>query len=71
VGGLPRRYSFKPFEERYRMIMEDKGGATFLSPAKLALERFASALATISPPIENHIALLACEIRRKLPSLFG
>jgi mitochondrial fission protein ELM1 len=71
VGVLPRRYSFKPLEERYRIMMEEKGWARFLLLAELTLERFASALATISPPIENHLELLACEIRRKLPSLFG
>ena len=71
VGTLPERYGFKPEEARYRVMMEEKGWARFVPQKGLTVERFVEALASVRPPEENHLDILANAIRGKLPDLFG
>jgi mitochondrial fission protein ELM1 len=71
VGILPARHGFKAQEARYRLMMEEKGWASFVPLAGLTVGTFAAALAKVRPPRENHLDLLAGQIKRKLPALFG
>jgi uncharacterized protein len=71
VGVLPAAHGFKEKEAIYRQMMEEKGWARFISLAELDVHRFSEALGKVQPPKENHLDLLADQIRKKLPSLFA
>lgn len=71
IGILPETHGFKTQEERYREMMQEKGWARFLPLGELTVDRFASELPQLRPPRENHLDLLAGQIRKKLPALFG
>jgi len=71
IGLLPPQHGFKPQEARYREMMEAKGWARFIPLAELTVESFASKLEEVQPPTENHLDMLAAQVKRKLPALFG
>lgn len=67
----PQATAFKPEEEEYRRMLTKKSWCRNVPLGQLDLASFGTALGEISVPRENHLDLLAENLRKRLPALFG